>query len=94
MLNMVFCTSSKGSNSPNEDINLKEIYAPVKLNYTGRNIIQTQVGGKKGRKMLGRREKHELKDREVRHLIIYFPLLFMVAVACYRVRYVQTPLPS
>lgn len=43
MLNMVFCTSSKGSNSPNEVINLKEIYTPVKLNYTYQGEIQFKL---------------------------------------------------
>ena len=48
----------------------------------------------KRQKLLGRREKHELKDREIRHLIIRFSPLCKVAVAWYRVKYVQTLLPS
>ena len=48
----------------------------------------------KRQKLLGRREKHELKDREIRHLIFRFSPLCKVAVACYRVKYVQTLLPS
>lgn len=53
---MVFCTSSKSSKSLNEVTKLKEIYhdsCVIKLHLSGRDIIQTQVGGKQGKKCQG-----------------------------------------
>ena len=41
------------------------------------------------KKILGGREKHEIKEREVRCLIVRSSSFFKVAGACYRLRYVQ-----